>query len=156
LHAADLADPAARRELATTYPGAASMLEAIVAAGDRTEVVFLAVGPASAADALPPNMAVLVSQPSVSGLLLDLVTGFIDTGLRDALVIGEPARGRVDTPVGEASRLEYSMAGMTDAPMQLVAWVIGAPDATLLVTTMTPIESGGVDPDALIAASEVR
>lgn len=158
LQAADLADPAARRDLATTYPGAASILEAIVAAGDRAEVVFLAIGPAGPeADAVPPNIAVLVSQPSVSGLLLDFVTGFIDEGLQDLLDLGEPERGRVDTPVGEAIRLEYAMPAAKGAPARFVAWVIGAPDATLLITTITPIASGAtVDPDALISASEVR
>lgn len=158
LQAADLADPDTRRDLAATYPGAASMLAAISSAGDRTEVVFLALDPGgTAADAVPANLAVLVSEPSVSGLLLDFVTGFIDMGFRDTLGVGEPERERVQTPIGEGIRLGYSMPGATDVPARLVAWVIGAPDATVLVTAMTPLESDAeVDPDALIAAAEVR
>lgn len=179
LDAADLADPGIRGDLAAAYPGADALLEAMVAAGDRSEVVFLAVAPPGSAEGsaapgessaapadgsaapaeatLPASIAVLVSQPSVSGLLLEFVTGFIDRGLQDALDVGEPERRSVSTPVGDAIRLSYSMPAPADPPMGLVAWVIGAPDATVLVATTTPLGSdGGIDPDPLVAAAEVR
>jgi hypothetical protein len=130
LGAADLGDPAVRDGLAADYPGASAMLDAADAVSGRADLVFL---------------------------LLDIASGFIDGGFQDALGVGEPERTRLDTPVGEAIRLEYAMPVAGSAGLLMVAWVIGAPDATLLVTAMTPAGSiSGFDPDAMIAGAQAR
>ncbi|MDH4141336.1 MAG: hypothetical protein OEV61_01885 [Chloroflexota bacterium] len=158
LGAADLGDPAVRDGLAADYPGASAMLDAADAVSGRADLVFLAVAPTGqGAGTAPANVAVLTSQPPVSGLLLDIASGFIDGGFQDALGVGEPERTRLDTPVGEAIRLEYAMPVAGSAGLLMVAWVIGAPDATLLVTAMTPAGSiSGFDPDAMIAGAQAR
>jgi hypothetical protein len=123
--------------------------------GDRATPVFVAVDPAAATrhDHLAADIAVLVSQPSVGGPLLDFVAGFIDTGFRDAFGAGEPERARVGTPVGEAIRFRYRLPGGGDTPPAAVAWVIGAPAGTLLISVMGPSDIvADLDPDSLIAS----
>ncbi len=158
LGAADLGDPAVRDGLAADYPGTSAMLDAADAVSGRADLVFLAVAPTGqGAGAAPANVAVFTSQPPVSGLLLDIASGFIDGGFQDALGVGEPERTRIDTPVGEAIRLEYALPVAGSARLLMVAWVIGAPNATLLVTAMTPPGSvSGFDPDAMIAGAQAR
>lgn len=154
----DLTDPAVRADLIATFPGTGQLLQAADAMGDRAAPAFVAVDPAAAGgdDPLAANIAVLVSQPSVSGPLLDFVAGFIDTGFRDAFGAAEPERDRVQTPAGEAVRFRYRLPGGGDTPLVAVAWVIGAPSGTLLVSVMGPSDIvADLDPDGLIAASTV-
>jgi len=151
--AADLADPAIRQDLATRYPGTGSLLEAAEAMGDRAEIAFLAVDPAAQrTGTVPASIAVLVSQPSVSGLLLELVSGFISDGFQDVLGAGEPDRDRVGTPLGRAVRLAFALP--SSEPSEALAWVVGAPAGTLLVSVMGPTSVlDSFDPDALMAAT---
>jgi len=154
--AAALADPSVRDSLAATYPGSARLLAAIDQLGDRAEPVFLAAdpSPASLAGPLASNLSVLVSQPSVGGFLLDFVAGFIADGLTEALGATDgPVRDRVDLPMGEAVRLRYALPAGDGAQIEAVAWVIGAPAGTLLVTLMgTRAALGELDPDAIAGA----
>lgn len=151
--AADLADPAIRQDLATRYPGAGSLLEAAEAMGDRAEIAFLAVDPADqSTGTMPASIAVLVSQPSVRGLLLDLVSGFISDGFQDVLGAGKPERDRVETPLGRAVRLAFALP--LSEPSEALAWVVGAPAGTILVSVMGPTAVlDELDPDALVAAT---
>jgi len=149
-------DPAGRDALAATYPGSRVLIGAVDELGGRSEPVFLAAdpSPASLAGPLASNLSVLVSQPSVGGFLLDLVAGFIGDGLTEALGATEdPARDRVTLPAGEAVRLRYVLATGDGMELLAVAWVIGAPAGTLLVTLMgTTAALGDLDPDALAGA----
>lgn len=154
-----LADPAVRDELAATYPGARQLLAAADAMGDRATPEFLAVDPSAAGGPdgpTAPNIAVLVSQPSVSGPLLDLVAGFIGTGFKDAFGAAESARDRVSTPLGEAIRFRYQLPAVGDTAVEAFAWVIGAPAGTLLISVMGPADIlADIDPDALIEAIRI-
>ena len=151
--AAGLADPAVRSNLAATYPGAGELLAALDELGDRAAPAFLAVNPSAASREGPvaANLTVLVAQPSVGGILLDFVAGLISGAIGDVLgATGEPAREHRVLPVGEAVRFEYEVPVATGGRVTAVAWVIGAPGGTLLVTVMgTPAGLGGVDPDAI-------
>ena len=157
LVAADgLADPAIRTDIAATYPGAGRLLKAADAMGDRATPAFVALDPSVAGTtaSLTPNIAVLVSPQSVSGLLLDFVAGFIGSGFADALGAKETERERVQTPVGEAVRLKYSLPGGSGTPLEAAVWVIGAPSGTLLVSMMGPVDVlADLDPGAIIAAT---
>lgn len=156
LGAAALADPAVLDALPATYPGSGALLAAIDELGGRAEPVSLAAdpSPASLAGPLASNLSVLVSQPSVGGFLLDFVAGFIADGLSGALgATGEPARDRVQLPAGEAVRLRYAIPAAGGEEIVAVAWVIGAPAGTLLVTLMgTASALGELDPDAIARA----
>ena len=89
----------------------------------------------------------------MSGLLLELAAGFIDSGLRDSLGLGESERSRVRTPLGDAVRLSYAPRPGTPVT---VAWVIGAPRGTLLISTMGVAGApGGMDPEAIVSGLQV-
>jgi hypothetical protein len=156
LDAAALADPALRATLPATYPGSGALVAAMDQLDGRAEPVFLAADPSPPALAGPlaTNLSVLVSQPSVGGFLLDFVAGFIADGLSEALgATGEPVRDRVALPAGEAVRLRYSMPAVGGEEMAAVAWVIGAPAGTLLVTVMgTASAVDDLDPNAIAGA----
>ena len=97
----------------------------------------------------------LVAQPSVSGPLLDLVAGFIGGGFQDAFGAEETSRERVDTPLGEAVRLEYALAPQDGEALTAIEYVIGASAGTLLVSFLGPTDVvASLDPDALVAAME--
>jgi hypothetical protein len=82
------------------------------------------------------------------------VAGFIGSGFADSFGATETERERVETPVGEAVRLKYSLPGGGDTPVQASVWVIGAPSGTLLVSMMGPVGVlSDIDPEALIAAT---
>lgn len=154
--AEDLVDPARRAELAERFPGAGQL---IAEAGDLdgwATPVFLAADPSEAARSGPlaANLSVLATQPAVGGPLLDLAAGFIADGLAESLgATSDPARERIQLPVGEAIRLELDVPPMGGEEIRAIAWVIGAPEATLLVTLMGPTAAlGDLDPDALAEA----
>ena len=124
--------------------------------GDRATPAFVALDPSAAGTGAPltPNIAVLVSPQSVGGPLLDFVAGFIGSGFADALGATETDRKHVQTPVGEAVRLEYTLPGGGDTPLEAAVWVIGAPSGTLLVSVMGSVDVlADIDPEALIAAA---
>lgn len=154
--AKELADPIVRADLAATYPGARELLAALDELGGRAAPVFLAANPSEASLAGPvaANISVLVSQPSVGGFLLDVVAGFISDAIGDLLGAAQPAeRERVQLAAGEAIRFTYGAASGEDRDVIALAWVIGAPSGTLLVTVMgTRAGLAGIDPDALAAA----
>lgn len=156
LDAAALADPALRATLPSTYPGSGALVAAIDQLDGRAEPVFLAAdpSPASLSGPLATNLSVLVSQPSVGGFFLDFVAGFIADGLSEALgATGEPVRDRVALQAGEAVRLRYAIPAVGGEEMAAVAWVIGAPAGTLLVTVLgTAVAVGDLDPDAIAGA----
>jgi hypothetical protein len=149
-----LADPVRRDDIVDRYPGAAGLLAAAAEMGDRAVPAFAAFDPAAGPGvALTPNIAVLVSQPSVGGPLLDLVAGFVGGGMEDAFEAEEIARGRVPTVLGDAVRLEYRLPADGGTPMAAVDYLVGAPAGTLLVSVMGPAETvTALDPDALVAA----
>ena len=71
----------------------------------------------------------------------------------DAFGAEEVARDRVDTPLGEAVRLEYALAPRNGVALTAVEYVIGAPAGTLLVSVLGPADAvAAQDPDALVAA----
>lgn len=149
-----LADPDELERIAAAYPGADRLLRSLERLGGRAEPVLLAAdpGPASVAAPIATNLSVMVAQPSTSGILLDLVAGFIADGLREALgADADPVRTRVDLPAGEAVRLAYTLGG--DEGVVAIAWVVGAPAGTLLVTAIGTADAlDKLDPDALAAA----
>lgn len=151
-----LADPVAREAIAAKYPGSGKLLGALDQLGSRAQPVFLAADPsaASLAGSLAPNISVLVSQPSVGGVLLDIAAGFIKDALTKVLgATGEPAQQKVTLPVGEAVRFHYAIPTADGEDILADAWVIGAPGGTLLVTLMgTASTLGDVDPDAVAGA----
>jgi hypothetical protein len=151
-----LADPAAREVIAARYPGSGKLLGALDQLGSRAEPVFLAADPsaASLAGPLASNVSVLVSQPSVDGVLLDIAAGFIGDALTDVLgASGEPSRERVTLRVGEAVHFRYAIPAADGGEVVADAWVIGAPRGTLLVTLMgTASTLGALDPDAVAGA----
>ena len=151
-----LADPDAREAIAAKYPGSGKLLGALDKLGSRAEPVFLAAdaSPASLAGPLAPNISVLVSQPSVGGILLDLAAGFIRDALTEVLgATGEPAQQRVTLPVGEAVRFHYAIPAAGGEEIVADAWVIGAPRGTLLVTLMGKAATlGDLDPDSVAGA----
>ena len=126
--------------------------------GERAAPAFIAVDPSAATTgvALAANIAVLVSQPSVGGLLLSVVAGVVDSGFRDAFDAEAPARDRVETPLGDAIRLRYDLPAVDGTPLEAHVWLISAPAGTLVISVMgTADVVAGLDPDALIAASRV-
>jgi hypothetical protein len=149
-----LGDPARRDGIVSRYPGAGALLEAAAEMGDRAVPAFAAFDPTAGGDVtLTPNIAVLVSQPSVGGPLLDLVAGFVGGGFEDSFGAEETARGRVATPLGEAVRLEYALPSGGGTALTAVEYLIGAPAGTLLVSVMGPADVvAALDPDALVAA----
>lgn len=153
---ADLRDPVRRAELAQQYPGS----DALLAQADRLDgqatPVLLAVDPTAAgrSDPLAANLSVLVTQPSVSGPLLDLAAGFIADGMAESLgATGTPTKEHVELPAGDAVRIGLTLPPRDGQPLSATAWVVGAPDATMLVTLLGPASTlGDLDPDALAAA----
>jgi hypothetical protein len=154
--AADLADPATRAELAARYPGS----DALLAQADRLEgratPVLLAVDPGAAArsDPLAANLSALVTQPSISGPLLDFVAGLIADGMAESLgATGTATTERVQLAAGEAVRIGLPLPPRDGHEMSATAWIVGAPGGTMLVTLLGPTSAlGGLDPDALAAA----
>ena len=148
--------PATRAALAARYPGSGMLLGSFDQLGGRAEPVFLAAdpSPASLASPLAPSVSVLVSQPSVGGFLLDFAAGFIGDGLTDVLGATEgPVRDRIQLSAGEAVRFRYTIPAAGGEEIVAVAWVIGAPGGTLLITLVgTASVLGDLDPDALAAA----
>jgi hypothetical protein len=134
--AAELADPTVQADLAASYPGAAELLAAVDDLDGWAAPALLAVDPAAAGTSGAPaaSLSVLVSQPAVAGPLLDLAAGFICDALADLLATSSTVREREQLPVGEAVRCPYDLPAGVDGPRIAEAWVIGAPDATLLVT----------------------
>jgi len=125
--------------------------------GDRAAPALLALDPAAAGSTrtLAPSVSVLVAQPSVKGLLLDLIAGFIADGLVEAFGSGEPVRSRLATPVGEAVKLVFALPAAGNGPDPVVtAYVVGAEAGTLLVSVVGPPGEGpSGDPDALMLAA---
>lgn len=154
--AAGLGDAATREALAAKFPGSGKLIGSLDRLGGRAEPVFLAAdpSPASLASALAPSLSVLVSQPSVGGFLLELVAGFIGDGMTEVLGAPEqPVRDKVQLPAGETVRFRYAIPAADGEEIVAVAWVIGAPGGTLLVTVMgTASILGDLDLDALAAA----
>jgi hypothetical protein len=155
LDAAALADEAVRADVAARYPGSDLLLAAASQLGDRATPVLMALDPAAEGGvALAPDIAVLVAQPSVRGVLLDVVAGFIADGFEQALRAGEPVRARVVTPVGEAVRIRFTIPVDGGDALRATAWVVGGETGTLLVSVIGPAGPGPVsDPDALVAAA---
>jgi hypothetical protein len=146
LTAAQLADPATRADLAATYPGMRTMLAAIDEVSARASPAFLAVDPAGARKGGPmaANLSVLTSQPSVGGPLLDFAAGFICDGLAQFIGAGaKPAREHHQLPVGDGVRCAYDVPAGNGGSITAVAWVIGAPSGTLLVTLAGPASTLG-------------
>ena len=151
-----LADAAALAELAERYPGAGSLLDAVASMGDRAVPVFAAFDPGADGSSTPltSTIAVLVSQPSVGGPLLDLVAGFVGAGFEDAFDAEEVARSRVATPLGEAVRLEHALAPVDGTELVAVTWLVGAPRGTLLISVLGTRDAvAAMDPDAIIAGA---
>jgi len=152
-----LDDPDRRADIIARYPGADALLAAAAEMGDRAVPALAAFDPSTAGTGkgLATNMAVLVAQPSVSGPLLDFVAGFIGDGFKDAFGAEETARERVDTPLGEAVRLEYALAPRDGVALTAIEYVIGAPAGTVLVSILAPTDIvASLEPDALVAAME--
>ena len=152
-----LDDPERRADIVARYRGADALLAAAAEMGDRAVPAFAAFDPSTAGTGagLATNIAVLVAQPSVSGPLLDFVAGFIGDGFRDAFGAEETARERVDTPLGEAVRLEYALAPQDGVTLTAVEYVIGAPAGTLLVSVLGPTDVvASLEPDALVTAMQ--
>ncbi len=150
-----LEDQDRRADIVARYPGADALLAAAAEMGDRAVPAFVAFDPSTAGTGagLATNIAVLVAQPSVSGPLLDLVAGFIGGGFKDAFGAEETARERVDTPLGEAVRLEYALPPRDGVALTAVEYVIGAPAGTVLVSILGPSNVvASLEPDALVAA----
>jgi hypothetical protein len=124
--------------------------------GDRGTPALVALDPAAKGlDGAPgPSISVLVAQPAVSGPLLDFVAGFIADGLAETFGSPDPVRSRLDTPVGEAVRLQFDMPASGEAPMVATAYVAGASEDTLLITVIGPPDEGPAsDPDAVVLGS---
>jgi hypothetical protein len=149
----ELADPGVREELVSTYPGAGRLLDASDEMGDRASIAFVAVdGSApSLSGPLATNVSVFVSQPSVGGILLDLVAGFIIDAMGDTIGAKAPAeRARVRLPAGEAIWFRHEGVGETGERLVAVGWVIGAPAGTILLTvTGVGTAMGALDTDGL-------
>ena len=152
-----LDDPDRRADIVARYRGADALLAAAAEMGDRAVPALAAFDPSAAGADVPlaTNIAVLVAQPSVSGPLLDLVAGFIGGGFQDAFGAEETSRERVDTPLGEAVRLEYALAPQDGVALTAVEYVIGAPAGTILVSVLGPADVvASLEPDALVAAMQ--
>jgi hypothetical protein len=152
-----LGDPDRRADIVARYRGADALLAAAAEMGDRAVPALAAFDPSAPGADVPlaTNIAVLVAQPSVSGPLLDLVAGFIGGGFQDAFGAEETSRERVDTPLGDAVRLEYALAPQDGVALTAVEYVIGAPVGTLLVSVLGPADVvTSLDPDALMAAMQ--
>jgi hypothetical protein len=154
--AADLADPRVLAELVPAYPGMDRLLDASTAMGERASIAFLAVDGSDASVAAPvaTTVSIFVSQPSVSGILLDFVAGFIIRGIGEMLgTEAAPERARIRLPVGEAVRFVYAGVEQPGERIAAVGWVIGAPAGTiLLVVTGRDVLLDALDLDALAAA----
>lgn len=141
LTASEVSDPASRADLAAAYPGIGRLFEGFDAVGPRASPVFVAVDPSAAGSAEPitANLSVLISQPSVGGPLLDLAAGFICDGLTRFLgATANPTREHRQLPVGEGVRCAYDVPAVGGGSVSAVAWVIGVPSGTLLVTLAGP------------------
>jgi hypothetical protein len=152
----DLADPASRAGIAARYPGMAGLLAAAEQMGDRATPALVAIDPAAEGNAGSPgpSVSVLVAQPAVSGPLLDFVAGFVADGFAEELGAAEPERSRLDTPMGEAVRLQFDMPASDGSPMVATAYVVGAAEGTLLITVMgSPDAAPASEPDALVLGS---
>ena len=152
----EITDPATRASLAVTYPGAAAFLQAMDQVGGYAKPALLAIDPSAAGKAIPlaANLSVLVAPESVSGPLLGVIAGFICDGLAQVVgATGPASRERVTLPIGEAIRCAYDVPASTGTPILAVAWVIGAPAGTLLVTALGPSSAFG--DVGLLAASIV-
>lgn len=150
----DLRTPEGRRGIAERYPGSASLLDQVDRLGDRAAPVFLAVDPSEVSSAGPfaADLSVMATQPSVGGFLLDIAAGFIGDGIAETLGAPAPSKTPVDLPIGEAIRLDFDVPSDATDPVVAVAWVIGAPEATLLVTVLGGEAAlAGLDPDAIAA-----
>jgi hypothetical protein len=134
-----LADPAVRSDIVATFPGEERLLQAMEETGGHAVPVLLAVDPDGAGRPLPlgANITVLLSQPSVGGLLLDFVSGLICDGLTGVVGARSSTRTHGRLPSGEAVRCTYALP-QTSSPVVAEAWVIGAPRGTLLVTMLGP------------------
>jgi hypothetical protein len=150
----DLRTPEGRRRIAERYPGSASLLDQVDRLGERAAPVFLAVDPSDVSGAVPfaADLSVMATRPSVGGFLLDVAAGFIGDGIAETLGAPAPSKTPVDLPIGEAIRLDFSVPSDGTDPVVAVAWVIGAPEATLLVTLLGGEAAlAGLDPDAIAA-----
>jgi len=146
LTAIQLADPTGLAELSRAYPGAAQLLSGMGGVSGRATPAFLAFDPVAAqvAGSAVANLAVLTSQPSVRGFLLDVVAGFICQALQTSLgAPSSPSREHRMLPVGDAIRCGYDLAPGASGPMSATAWIIGAPSGTLLVTLTGPTRALG-------------
>lgn len=151
-----LADDTVRAGLAARYPGAGSLLDAVASMGDRAVPVYAAFDPGTDGSPTPltSTIAVLVSQPSVGGPLLDLVAGFVGAGFEEAFDAEEVARTRVGTPLGEAVRLEHALAPVDGTELVAVTWLVGAPKGTVLISVLGTRDAvAALDPDALVAGA---
>ncbi len=150
-----LADPSRRAELEARFPGAGALLAQVDRLGERAKPVFFAVDPSASSPAgpIPTDISVMATEPSVGGLLLDLVAGFIAAGVQETVGAATSTRERVRLPAGEAVRIEAHSAGDPGAEgTTAVAWVIGAPGHTLLVSILGGDEAvAAIDPDAIAA-----
>lgn len=106
---AALRDPAIRAELEREFAGARSLF-ASVGTGERSaRVIYIAVdGRSRGTGAFAPNIAFVAVEPPVPRFLLDLGADFALTALEATFAIeSDVGRGRLDTPIGPAARLEF-------------------------------------------------
>lgn len=156
MDADDFADPVARADIVSRYPGIARLLEAAEQMGDRATPALVAVDPSAAGTSGSPgqSVSVLVAQPPVSGPLLDFVAGFIADGFVDEFGSSDPERSRIDTAMGEAVRLQFDIEAPDGSPMVATAYLVGATEGTLLIMVMgSPDAAPASDPDPLILGS---
>jgi hypothetical protein len=150
---AALADPEVKEGVIARYPGMTGLMAAADSMGDRGTPALVALDPAAKgiSGSPGPSISVLVAQPAVSGPLLDFVAGFIADGFAETFGSPDPVRSRLDTPVGEAVRLQFDIPVADGAPMMATAYVLGASEGTLLITVMGPPGEGpAADPDAVV------
>ncbi len=151
-----LSDPATRVRLQGTYPGTDRLLGTIDQLNGSAVPVFLALDPSAASVAAPlaSSLSVMLSQPSVSGPLLEVAAGFVEGRLNKALgAQGPQTRDRIDLAAGEAIRLRYAIRAANGQQVLTEAWVIGASSGTLLVTLVgTESALGDLDSGAIAAA----
>jgi hypothetical protein len=151
---AALGDATTRTGLAARFPGIDRLLGAFDGLGERAAPALLAVDPSSGAPdaSMPTSISVVVAQPPVEGFLLDMVAGFIETGVSDALGVPAAAeRSREGLAVGEAVHMRFP--GQGKDPVEAEVWVVGAPAGTVLVAAVgTPDALEALEPEAIVAA----